>query len=266
MIQRPPLLILSGTSLHRLYNITYECCHSMSSLWYNFALYLLSDTSQHPVAMIQSPPCFFSFLYVTLRRHYKQIYSKPSQWYTVIRFKRHMFVFFLLPRSNAVTLIQRKKKNSYTSQYAVNVKQRHRCAFYLVSHSSTSLWNKVHFVSSFRYVIVGCNHDTTPALFCFIFWYVTLRRHNDTTSALLLLSGKSQYAVTMIQGPPCFMVTALIDCEITLEPVSGTNQYWAMNVKFRDIQLSTALSIRALQQYFYILILDDFFKQKEPFA
>ena len=62
------------------------------------------------------------------------------------------------------------------------------------------------------------------------------------------------------------MVTALIDCEITLEPVYGTNQYWAMNVKFRDIQLSTALSIRALQQYFYILILDDFFKQKEPFA
>ena len=109
MIQRPPLLILSGTSLHRLYNITYDCCflsmirHSMSSLWYNFALHLLSDTSQHPVAMIQSPPCFCSFLYVTLRRHYKQIYkvrhSKPSQWYTVIRFKRHMFVFFLLSRS-----------------------------------------------------------------------------------------------------------------------------------------------------------------------
>ena len=137
MIQRPPLLILSGTSLHRLYNITYECCflsmirHSMSSLWYNFAWYLLSDTSQHPVAMIQSPPCFFSFLYVTLRRHYKQIYSKPSQWYTVIRFKRHMFVFFLLSRS------------TLSPWYNVNI-----VFFFLIRHNKPSTWNNVIVVPS----------------------------------------------------------------------------------------------------------------------
>ena len=50
--------------------------------------------------------------------------------------------------------------------------------FFLKRHSTPSLWHNIRFVSSF--------------------WYVTVRRHYNTTSALFLLSDTSQFAVTLI--------------------------------------------------------------------
>ena len=68
------------------------------------------------------------------------------------------------------------------SQYTVTMKQRPPYLFFPVRHSTPSLWNNVRHICSFR--------------------YVTVHRHYETTSAVFVLSGTSQYTVTMKQRPP----------------------------------------------------------------
>ena len=68
---------------------------------------------------------------------------------------------------------------SETSQYAVTMIQRPRRFFFLIRHSTQSLWYNVRVVSSF--------------------WYLTVHRHYVTTSGLCLLSDTSQYTVTLLQ-------------------------------------------------------------------
>ena len=127
---------------------------------------------------------------------------------------------------------------SGTSQYTVTMKQRPTYLFFPIRHSTPSLWNNVHRLCSFQYVIVHRHYETTSVVFVlsgtsqytvtmkqrppYLFFpvrhstpslwnnvrricpfrYVTVHRHYETTSAVNVLSDTSQYTVTMKQRPP----------------------------------------------------------------
>ena len=244
------LFVHSGTSqynftmIQRLHCSFFPVRHSTSSLWYNVyivrsfryvtvhrhyditsTLFVLSGTSQYTVTMIQRLPCSF----------FPERHSTTSLWYNVyiVRSFRYVIVQLHYDTTSKLCVL------SGTSQYTVTMIQRLHCLFFPVRHSTTSLWYNVYIVRSFRYVTVHRHYDTTSTLFvlsgtsqyivtmiqrphCLFFpvrpstsslWYndrivcsfryVTVHRHYDTTSALFVLSGTSQYNLTMIQRLHC---------------------------------------------------------------
>ena len=120
--------------------------HSTPSLWYN-------------IRIVSS--CW----YVTVQRLWYNVLVVSSCWYVTVR--RHY------------DTTSSSFRHADTSQYAVTMIQRPRRFFLLIRHSTPSLWYNVLVVSSV--------------------WYVTVRHQFDTKLASFLLANMSQYAVTLIQ-------------------------------------------------------------------
>ena len=172
-------------SLHCLF---YPVRHSTPSLWYHVyivrsiqygtvhrhydttsTLFVLSSTSQYTVTMIQLLHClFFPVRHSTTSLWYNVHIVCSFRYVTVNRHYDTTFTLFVL---------------SSTAQYTVTTIKRLHCLFYPVRHSTPSLWYNFYIVRSFR--------------------YVTVHRQYDTTSTMFVLSGTSQYTVTMIQLLHC---------------------------------------------------------------
>ena len=206
------LFVLSGTSQYTSlwYNVYIVCSIRYVTVHRHYyktsTLFVLSGTSQYNLTMIQRLQCVF----------YPVRHSTQSLWYNVciVRSIRYVTVHRHYDITSALFVL------SGTSQYKLTMIQRLHCSFYPLRHSTSSIWYNVCIVRSCRYVTVQRHYDTTSVLFVLSgtsqytvtlkqrlhgcsFRYVTVQPHYDTTSALFVLSGTSQYNLTMIQRLHC---------------------------------------------------------------
>ena len=215
------------------------------------ASFLLSDTSQYAVTMIQHPHCFFFLIRHSLPSLWYQIGVVSSFWYLTVR--RHYEItsasFIISDTSQyAITLIHNWRCffSSDTLQYAVTLIQRPRRFFLLIRHSTPSLWYNVLVVSSCWYVTVRRHYDTTSGLF--LLSNTSQYSVFDTTSSSFLLADTSQYAVTMMQRPRRFFLLIRHSTPSLWYNVLVVSSVWYVTVRHHfDIKLASFLLSDASQ-------------------